>query len=324
MAATFLIWGIGLLLVFRSEAGRYLESRFARPIDFRIRDTLGYSPAISDKLKIFSIDDRTFAQLGSWVLSMDDWAQLITTIAANEPRAILIDGMFSKADGLTGDVTKALQGLKDLKVPLIIGSFVKPERIRFREFLDLSHPDYSLSGLVGKPHPLASDLLPPIVDNRDWYAYGPSLEMRQVVSHVGHLNYGSVSGVVAPLIRLADDTVLGHISFYLGNKREIVNGKIRLDGVTVPVDAEGNVTVNFPTTETFYNASLSMKGLLSLARQGAPSKVVEKGDIVLILPLMYTGNTDFKQTPFGSLELSTEPPRISSGRRCCCRSLVAS
>jgi len=294
-----LVWGAALLAAYSSGLGRYLESRIARPVDFRMREALGQSPVVSPHLKIYSIDDSTFAKMGSWVLSLGQWAKVLKALAANHPRGIFIDAMFSKGDELTGDFANAVSALAGIKTPIVVGSFVSPQPIHYREALDLGRDDYSLSAMAGTPGAsLQPDQLPPLLERRHWYAYGPAKELQPVLQHVGHISYLGY-GTVAPFIRLGDDTAIGHMSVYLAKERRFLDGKLVLDGRVVPIDPSGYVTVNFPPPAAFYEKSWSMKGILSLAEQGKASKYVESDDVVLILPLMYTGNTDFKQTPFG-------------------------
>lgn len=295
-----ILWGGGLVATHGTEIGTYLESRLARPVDFHARSFLGKDPVISPKLKIYAIDDSTFAKLGSWILSLEEWSMVLKTLAANEPRAIVIDGMFSKADDLNGNLAETVAQLEALPVPVVVGSFVTPAPIQYREALDLTKDEYSLAVLNGEPKgtPIADERLPPLRQYREWYAYGPAKELQHAFRHIGHFLYPGY-GSVAPLLRTGDDVVLGHISTFLAKDRKIANGQLFLDGHNVPVDADGYATVNFPPTEAFYEVNRSMRGLIDRARNGKASKLVEKDDVVLIIPQMFTGNVDFKQTPFG-------------------------
>lgn len=301
-----LVWSAFFLLICRSDVGHYLDSRISRPVDFRVRDYLGRSPELSDKLKIYSIDDTTFAKLGSWVLRMEQWSKVLSTLAANEPRAIFIDAMFSSVDGLQGDDIRAsideIAAITKGGTPIYVGSFVTPTRIRYRDPLPLDRPEYSLGAMLGKApgDAFAEHELPPMGSRSDWVAYGPSPDMRAAIAGVGHFSYGGGS-TIAPLLRLGNDAVLPHLTLFLAKERKILDGKLVADGVTVPVDAQGNLTVNFMPPEDLYNVHKSMRGLLKVAENGETLKKVNKGDVILILPLMYTGHTDFKYTPFGNM-----------------------
>ena len=267
------------------------------PIAFHVREALGQSPAISPKLKIYAIDDSTFAKLGTWVLPLEDWVKIFQTIAANHPRAIVIDAMFSRADNLTGDLQKTVDALKSIQVPLIIGSWVTPQAIRYREPLKLTPNRYAIdSFLAGRPR----DEVPPMSDKRGWHAYGAAAELQPAFAHIGNILYNA-NGVVTPLVQLDDDQVMMHMALYTAKDRHFERGHLILDGAVAPMDDNGDLTVNFPSPGKLAKAIKSMKGLIQMARAGEPSTLVENDDVVLIIPQMFTGNTDFAATPFGAL-----------------------
>lgn len=295
-------WTILLAAVQSSDIGEYLDARLARPADFRVREWLGKSPAISKHLKLYSIDDGTFSSLGSWVLSLNDYSKVLRTIANNRPRAIVIDAMFSKVVH-DGDLEEALERLKGIDVPILTGSFIGARPIAYREPLDTTNsPIYNLNRWLGKDPglPIASDELPPLFDARQWFLYGPDNLIKSVLKDVGHFLYPGF-GKVAPLIRISDDTAVPHITLLAARERRIESGRLWIDQVPVPIDYRGWVTVNFLPPERFGPINRSMKPLIERARKNQPTSVVEPDDVVLILPHMYTGHTDFGMTPFGDI-----------------------
>lgn len=298
--AAALLWGVAVFFALQSDAGTYLESRLSRPVDFRVREWLGKSPVRSEQIKIFSFDDSTFAKLGKPTLSLSEWLTLFRTIAANKPRAILIDGMFSLADEQDPELPQIIDGLRNLGVPVIVGGFVVGTEIRFRQPIRLDRPEYSVSGMAGaatlKDVPESS--LPRFQRALNRHAYGPAEELQSAFSHIGHFVYKGY-GNVAPMILLDDDVALGHLTVYAANERKIERGKLYLDRHVVPIDDHGEVIVNFLPPKDLRSSNKSLRGLLGKSLNGEPSKNVKEGDVVLILPLMFTGNTDFQQTPYG-------------------------
>ncbi len=76
-------------------------------------------------------------------------------------------------------------------------------------------------------------------------------------------------------------------------------GHLYLDNQLIPTLADGFIPLNFVEPSQVRSRTHS---LLPLLREGSSAKdlaAIRKGDIVVILPLMYSGNTDFKDTPFG-------------------------
>lgn len=298
-----LVWIVLALAIKYSELGNYLEDRLARPADFRVREWLGRSPDLSPRLKLFSIDDSTFSQMGSWVLSINEYSKLLKVIADRKPRAIFIDAMLSKLVDPEGALGEASERFAGLGVPVITGSYVTGKAIRYREPLDTGNPElYSLAVMLGREpkDPIAAWELPPIVERRNWYAYGPARELQPLLRNVGHFLYDGF-GKVAPLVWLDADKVVPHLTLLLANERKIQGSRLWLDGKSVPVDGQGMVAVNFIPPVHFRGQNRSVKGLLQRAELGQSTDVVQEGDVVLILPQMYTGNTDFTMTPFGEI-----------------------
>jgi class 3 adenylate cyclase len=290
------IWATGMALLARSSFGEYLDFRLARRVDFNVREMLGKSPAVTEHLKILSIDDKTFARLGTWVLSLDQWVSLLKGIDASKPRGIFIDAMFSQTDETRGDVQKAIAELGKIKAPVTVGSFVTPEPIRYREALDLGSAQFSYASLLGgRPEEEA----PPLLDRRAWFAYGPHPALRQVFQ-IGNFSYPD-NGHSAIAMRIGQDAVLGHLAFYLASERKFEGGRLVLDGRPVPLTPQGDVYVNFPSPKMLKKHNRSLVYQLENALNGKPVEGINEGDIVLILPQMFTGNTDFKHTPFGAI-----------------------
>jgi class 3 adenylate cyclase len=302
-AAASFFWFVVIYTLSRSSVGPYLETKLARPLDFRVRDLWGQSPSLDSRLKIFSVDDKTFARLGNWTPSLKTWATLIKAIAAREPKAIVVDGMFSKADNDDGEATFFLEELKDLRVPLITGSFVAPRPVQFRDGLDAKNPNFDLRAMLpagmDPVSDAAKDLMPTLADRYFWYAYGPDPMLTPVLKNIGHFIYEGDSRS-APLLRMLDDKVIPHLSLLVASERKFEQGRLIVDGATVPLDGEGQVVVNFPSPDTWRQANMSILSSISKARGGRPLTSISKGDVVLILPLMFTGNTDFRTTPFGT------------------------
>lgn len=289
-----------VLAAFYSPAGEYLESRIARRFDFFCRDKLGKSSVFSPRLKIYSIDDSTMAMFGGWVLPLERWAVLLKAFAANHPRAIVIDAAFGKGDEIVNDAVSAKSTLAGLEAPVIIGAFLTPSRIRFREQLRIDRPEYRLSAMrrEGATADFDEALIAKIPDRASWFAYGPPLSLQPYFPFVGHI-HSDEGGSVEALLKVGDDAAIGHVSLYVAHQREIQGGKLVVDGVTVPIDRRGRTLIDYPPLTQFYDASLSLRGALLRAEAGQRSELVKEDDVVLILPQMYTGNTDWKDSPFG-------------------------
>ncbi|MCX6107934.1 MAG: CHASE2 domain-containing protein [Proteobacteria bacterium] len=300
LIASCLIWSGLIIAVQESAVGNYLESHLARPVDFHIRDAAGKSPTLSPRLKIYAIDDSTVGKLGVTVLGLDVWADMINLLVKNRPSAIFIDGMFSLAEDTTGKFKAALASARANHVDVNVGAYFAPFSLKYRDPLELNRPEYQLSNMVGEGATGESleSALPTIVDHRQWFGYGPSLSLRPYIANIGHIIYTD-DGHVAPLVRMGDNSALGHLSFYAARDRRIEHNKLVLDGRILPLDSTGSVTVNMPNPALIADAMTPLRTLVELIELGRLSSKVKADDVVLILPLMFTGNVDFHQSPYG-------------------------
>jgi class 3 adenylate cyclase len=301
-AVASLVWLALIIGTQESPVGAYFESRFARPIDFRVRHMLGKSVQISDRIKIYAVDDSTVGQVGSTMLTLDKWAELINLIVRNRPSAIFIDQMFTLAVDQSGKFRAALDQARANEVDVGVGAFFTPFPIKYREKLETDRVEYSLAKMLGKEvgAEFSDDVLPPLTDRRSWFGFGPANVLRPSLSYIGHLIYND-DGLVSPLVRLSQGSALGHMSIYAAKERKIVDGRFYLNGTLVPLNPEGQVVVNLPHPREIMSKTKSMLGLVNLAEEGRPSSLIQPGDVVILLPLMFTGNVDFHETPFGNL-----------------------
>lgn len=297
-----LVWGVTMLLTFKSDLGVYLEARIARPVDFRSRTILGKDPVLSEHLKIFSIDDSTFASMGKSTLTIAEWLALFQTIAENKPRAIVIDGMFSMIEDDPAKIPELVSGIRNLGVPVIVGGFFSNAEIKYRKPIKLDRPEYSLTNMMGVQSikDAGAGEMPDFAKALNWHAYGPDIELQNAFSDIGHFVY-SGSGNVAPLVMLDDNVAMGHLTIYAARDRKITLGKLYLDGHVVPLDHRGEVIVNFLPARNLNSVNKSLRGLLRKAKKGSKSSHIEEDDVVLIIPQMFTGNTDFKLSPYGTI-----------------------
>jgi class 3 adenylate cyclase/CHASE2 domain-containing sensor protein len=301
VSAAVLIWGTAFFFICKSDLGDYLDSRIARPIDFRSRDWLGKTPERSEQLKILSIDDSTFSKLGKSTLTLDQWHSLFRTIAENKPRAIVVDGMFSMANSEDSDLGPLIEGIKNVGVPIIVGGFVVNSEINFRKPLRLDRPEYNIAKMIGAASigDVKEDEVPKFSRALNWKAYGPAIELQNAFSQVGHFVYLDGRGKVSAAFLLDQNSAIAHLSLYAANEMKISQGRLTVDGHVVPIDDRGEVVVNFLPPRELRQLNKSLKGLLDISVKGEKSKSINEGDIVLILPMMFTGHTDFKVTPFG-------------------------
>ena len=326
-AAVACVFWVGLITVLaRSAVGEYLESRLASPVNFQLRQLLHKSPEISRHLRIYAVDDATVFKIKSAALSGREWAAVFSVIAKSEAAAIVIDGMFSQTDEFVEEFEQGLAALRQRNIEVTVGAFVTPDKVLFRDPLPF-RAEYNVETMLPQSlqksaaagaaagHQTPKATLPPMRTIDGLIAYGPAARLGPNLEHVGHFAYAG-DGRVAAFIGVDDrlqapaqkssevnqrQAAIGHLSLYLARDRRIENGHLVLNDHVVPIGANGYVTVNFPDPAALYDRVIPIWSLLDKAAKGQPSSIVKKGDIVFIVPQHYTGNTDFKQTPLGSI-----------------------
>jgi class 3 adenylate cyclase len=295
-------WAVFGTVLYRSQLGDYLEAKISAPVNFWLRDKLGYSPKQNDKLKIFVIDDMAFAYLGGALPTLDVWADLLDGMAESKPKLIVVDAIFGTRP------TESLMTLKyyfsrieELGVPITVGSFIAKEPVRYRAPLDMASSRYDLS------HYFADSQVP--VNGRgveshipnwaikdSWSAYGPAPELRPWFNQVGHIQIFS-DHKMEPFLRLSESKVLPHITMFAADSVKFTNGNLLINEKRVALDRSGAMDVDFLPPKNWDLKSL--KEPLIYVKNKQMVEGISPGDTVLILPQYFTGNTDFRPSPFG-------------------------
>jgi class 3 adenylate cyclase len=293
--AIFALWALVVAAAGETKLGRQIEYQVANRSEFHVRAALGRAPALDGRLRIFGYDDRAVAMFERPEMTLDDWAVLLEAIAARRPRAIIIDQMFGfLPPGEPGAMERLQRTLLDNQM-IAAGAFAHPYRIPYREMLDLSRRDFRLDRMTDYKLDRAGWL--PI---QSLNVYGPHRNLRDTFAHIGHIVYPG-EGRITPLVRVSQNVAVPHLTLYAADELEVDDDGLELGGVRVPLDDRGRIAVNFSAPETYFNATLSLKSTLNVARTRGDISSVHEGDIVLVIPLLYTGNHDVLDTPVGRI-----------------------
>jgi len=293
--------------IWHSPVGTLIDIRLVHHIQFRCRDLLGMTPEIDRRLKIYAFDDRTLSKTKSWVLSLTQWAKILDSLSANDPRAVVIDQLFSMVPGEREEVTRAKELISALPLRVITGAFLTPpqSKIPYREEVERKHfsAPWATPRNDTEQQPDGSDISAlPITDAGGFHVYGPQSELQSALKRFGHLMYSGMN-TISPFMKLDSEHVVPHASFLLSSDLRTNGKEIFSDGVQIPLRRDGTLPVNFISTSVFYGQGRvkTMHQLLNIVDNGQRSTLVNPGDVVLILPHMYTGHTDFSMTPYGQM-----------------------
>lgn len=296
------IVGLWLLLGLWFNASDFAEDlrvKVSRPLLFQLRsDLTDQSPKLNKAIKVLVIDDATVAQLGSPQLSTLQWLEVIQDLVKTKPRAIIIDGLFSIMSVNHGDekiVAELIEKIHQKKAPAYAGAFVKERKISFREQIDLEKGIYSWDHIVPKED--RAHVFRRMGGKADQYVYGPYPKLRPVFKSVGHIMYLG-DGKFDPVIAVKKHTLLPHVSLAVWEDLRVDRKGIFANGAYIPTFRDGKVLIDFSEKGHYLSHMKPLRDYIG--RSESIKKFVQKDDIVFIIPAFYTGNADFKMTPFGA------------------------
>ncbi|WP_141730784.1 adenylate/guanylate cyclase domain-containing protein [Oligoflexus tunisiensis] len=292
-----LILSLGFFALYFTPVQTYLSHQVGRPLEFRFRSWLGKSPTLDPRIKIYAFDEQTVRYLGYHDLTVDSWLKLVKHLSASKPRAIYIDKLFSLPlqervyDGLSPEDAKAfVDGIRSLGVPVVSGGFISNLQLPGWKTLQLLHSDYHLKESPGT--------WPPI---EQAYFYGPHPFLRDAF-RVGHIT-NSEFGYARPFIRIDPKSLVPHAAFLSLGPLRIQNQELYLDEQLIPLNHRNLIPINFSEREEYMarGRTKSLRVVLQSMEKGLPEPITSE-DIVVILPAMFTGNVDWKDTPVGRLQ----------------------
>ena len=287
----------------------WVEEQGSFPLYFRARQALGLAPSIDPRLKMFSYDDSTFAQLGRAELSFAEWTSVLVALDAQQPRAIFIDQIFGSVPNHPGfasdapaDARATAQQVLDaagrLKTPLITAAFIRQNLIKRPEF-KLTAAPYQLKNYFDSPQSMIARF-PPMIRRDGWRAYGASPTLQAIFRTPGHtLNGGH--GRVQAIIALSANTVIPHLALMGPQPLKITQGQLLVDQIEVPLNRKGELIPNFTSIQSYYQNNWRIFNLVSPATMERTVSKVKPDDFVLLIPASFTGHADFTDTPIGPM-----------------------
>ncbi len=299
------LWVCAICLVQQFPLATDLASRTEWPMLFRTREFLHKSPSPDSRLKVFAFDDLTLGTLSRSRLSFAEWTHLLEQISARSPKAIVIDSLFSATestyDKSDPDLEAFVHFLNQSRTPIFAGAFPSAQVLPGRDQLTLTSLQYQIETYQDPRVRRLSKTMPlPSYDRMGNYIYGPVGSLQSAFSQIGHILAGPFPGTYLPVMRINQNTFLRHISLLPFAPFEIWPSEIKLEGVSLPVNQVGISIINYPEVKALKSVVKSLRVLLSSTADEHLNKITS-ADIVLILPLYFTGNVDFKFTPVGPI-----------------------
>ena len=280
----------------RSGSIEALENQIGRPTFFYIRDRLDLAPKLDPRILIYAYDDAAVREWGRpELLSGKQWGEIMGAITSHNPKTVFVDMIFGNPRKDPNDVAAMNRAFKS-SVPIYTSAYVAQNPIKRAKPLNMTFKDFAAN-------PEDLDFLKKYQGNNSTKtAYGPAENLKDLHRRVGHINF-RVPGFFMPVVPFPPDKMLKHLAL---SNSELSNVKTNgtglfINGSKIPLNEDGEAVLDWSTKSAYSKNTYSILDLVESRRAGQYSNLITKDSIVLFLPLMFTGNADFKQTFVGQL-----------------------
>lgn len=275
----------------QSEWNSELRERTISTIDFKVREKLSREQAFSDKLKVLIYGDKAKREFGvQELISTRQWADFIAHVASRQPRAIIFDKMFTFSLGGADDLDYFHSTLSQLKTPVIAAGTFNEAAISEGQYNTNLLSNWRIENSKQIPTGRLSRFI------------GPAKQLRDSITKLGGAQLNNSASVYPAWIDRDSSKTLPHLSLSFFPEAEISNNQVRLESSTLFLDRHGRIPVNFINTQAAYSRFfLPMSSIFRLGAKSPVLSAINENDVVLVLPAMYTGSTDFKTSPIGRI-----------------------
>jgi len=292
--------------MYSSSSGlRNLERKMTWGLQFDLRDKFGRAPQVDPRLRILMYDDSTIQAFKRSGINFKEWAALLSFVDRHRPASIYIDKIFSLLDDEPSVVQESLQTMLTLRSPVTIGAFTSSSQIPGRESLQMQTSHFRARNYLsefkadGSDTELAQLLRDSgLKDRSKAFVYGPIPQLQEIF-HQGHIDY-PIPNQVFPLYSVGNNQVLPSLALSGRINFKIENGGFSAGGQPIPLTSEQTLLVNWLSPAKVYGNASTFASAFTAMRSGKLWDKIPEGAHVLILPSAYTGNTDFKVSPYGS------------------------
>lgn len=290
-----LVLTLFIQLQVHQSLGVAINRQIFHPLVFNIRSKLK-SEKLDPRIKIFALDDSTVAYLRATDLDLEDWAKVIQALVTQPNTHLLVDKLFDsyRSQAEIEKFAALMKSRPSAKTGLI--AFAHPSSIKFRESIpaDLTRDLQSKILTHPEKHQNSFDF------SKTMTLYGAPSQILKSFDVFGTANYAG-DHYIDPLVVLKSGDIIPNAALSLIGGLSIQDQGISVAGAPVPLNREGKLLVNFQKPTLYRNAALSLLPVIARLRAGMDIPIIKPGDHIIILPAMYTGNTDFVDSPFGPL-----------------------
>jgi serine phosphatase RsbU (regulator of sigma subunit) len=269
-----------------------LDQQFVHPVLFSFRNFI-QKPKLDPRIKIFSFDDGTAASLKALDIPLATWGKVIARFYEIKDVKILIDKVFDLPYS-DPEIQSFLDqtGLASGRTSII--TFTHPGEIPYRKSVPEAVIKESQRVIFDQEEIALK------VGQKKRNLYGANSEILRALGRFGHANYEG-DNEIDPIFKVGDGLISLHASLTAGIQVSFEGEDLAVNGSRLPLDHNGRLLVDFAPKDFYLKHAYSFLAIIDRTRTGKDFSVIQPGDFVVILPAMYTGNTDFRETPFGPM-----------------------
>jgi serine phosphatase RsbU (regulator of sigma subunit) len=283
-----------------SSLHAFLDKTFSLKASFKFRSWIHKSPALDPRIKVYGFDDGTLEYLDREDLRLTEWGRLIKAMAEAGAAGVYIDKLFGTPDNLDTELSEFSQQLQAAGIPVVTAAWITTQPIKGRIPHPLQEEHFNLNSKLAAGEPL-----PAWLQYQARFLYGPHRKLMPVLQNIGHAIYRG-EGEVEPLVQIHPGKAVPHWSLIGKNRYAIQDERLMVrpygsDRETaIPLTPRATVLVNFVDEHVLRGETYSLRNSIIRSEQGLSfGNAIEPGQLIVILPAMYTGNTDMVSTPVG-------------------------
>ena len=284
-----------ITLFSNSKAGKTFNYNLATNTEFKLKNKFEKSPVLHPSIKILSISDPSVSYLNRSNLYFHEWARIIKEIEKFEPKKIIIDKIFGVSNFYSGAKQHTAEAFKSSGVPVITGAFLSQSQIPKRSSMDYTQIRDHIKSVLKidlNSFVKTSNQSKLIKTLNHSFIYGRHESLKHIFQITGYFNYkGQLR--FHPLSRLDNNLIVPFAGLLAADKLEPHDDMIRINSSWLPVSREQDTLINLVDIKNFY------KRIRPLIAVNQYNQFLKKDDLVIILPGMFTGGTDFHESPVG-------------------------
>lgn len=284
-----------------SDFGENFSHGVSHSILYNSRIIAGTAPELAGKIKVFTLDDHAVLN-GAVDYDAETWSKIIRTLSAANPAAILINRSFSHHLSRI-DSDKFNRQLAESNVPVYISAPVSPELLDTFDPLILERHAVSLQKMRKErtTHQVGVRA-PGWLPSNPWAAYGPDARISDRFAGTGH-NLPMEYGHVEPFINVGSTFYLPHWTLQAGNDIQIDGNNLFINRHKVYLDSNNVIPVNILNQRSLGKSLSSISEILRVSGD-KDLKLIDDGDIVVILDRMAQGTVDLESSPAGRIPVN--------------------